>query len=168
MNTPENEPRPRRSPRWAVIIGIIVLMALLVGGSIAVFHGSGRVSSAISTPTATPPLDPTSASWSPPGMTCNEAVQKIAQNQFTYILIYREKQGGPAIPANAIMGIMLLPRGVPYQGDPAQTAINSLLQVFGTFPDHDCYPQILTAVKQVNKHLSKSEQVKVGWYYDLG
>ncbi len=167
MSDLQHEPPPRRSPRRGVITGIIILIALIVVGSIAVFHGIGGGSSAISTPTVQPAAAATSASWTLPGMSCSDAVQKIEQHQISYVLIYRNKDGGPAVAANAITGIEVLPQGIPYQGDPAQTVENSFTNIDISYPDSYCYPQVLAAVKQVNQHLSKSEQVKVGWHYDL-
>jgi len=98
---------------------------------------------------------------------CDDAIQKIEHNQIAYVLIYRQKDGGPAIPANAVISIEVLPRGIPYQGDPAQSVQSDLLNIYTTYPDHVCYPQMLATVKQVNEHLPKNERVKVGWYYGL-
>ncbi len=164
MSDLQHEPPPRRLPQWGAIAGIIVLIALIVVGSIAVIHGINNSSTVISTPTAPPAAIATS--WEEPTIPCDQAVQKIEQHQIVYILIYRNKDGGPAIPANAVTGIEVLPQGIPYQGDPAQSVQNSLLGIDVTYPDSYCYPQILAAVKQVNQHLPQSEQVKVGWHYN--
>lgn len=93
-------------------------------------------------------------------------MQKIEQNQFAYLIVYREKDGGPAIPKNAVIGIEVLPRGISYQGDPAQS--NSLLNIYTTYPDHICLPQMLAAAKQTNKSLSKNEQIKIENTYPYG
>lgn len=167
MSERQHESPPRRFPLWGVITGIIILIALIVVGSIAVFHDIGSGSSTIATPTPPPAAAATSVSWTTSGMSCDEAVQKIEQHQISYVLIYRNKDGGPAITANAVIGIEVLPQGIPYQGDPAISVENSFLNIDISYPDSYCYPQILAAVKQVNKHLTQSEQVKVAWHYNL-
>lgn len=159
-------PPPHRSPRWWMIIGILVLIALIVLGSTAAIRAITKVS-VVPAPKAVDYGPPAPTPWAAPGLYCDQAVQKIEENQIAYILIYREKDGGPAIPKNAIISIEVLPRGIPYQGDPAQSVQTSLLQIYGNYPFNTCYSPVLKAVKQVNKHLAKNEQVKVGWYYDL-
>lgn len=166
MENRQHNPPPRHFPRWGVITGIIVLIALIVVGSITVFHGISSGSSVISTPTAPPAAVATPTLWAEPTIPCDEAVQRIEQHKIAYVLIYRNKPGDPVDPANAVTGIEVLPQGIPYQGDPAQSVQNFLIGIDVTYPDSYCYPQVLAAVKQVNQHLSKSEQVKVGWHYD--
>jgi len=159
-------PPPHRSRRWRVIIGALVFIALIAIGSTVALHALTKAS-VVPIPTTVNYGPPVPTPWVMPGLYCDQAVQKIEQNQIAYILIYREKDGGPAIPKNAVMGIEILPRGIPYQGDPAQSVQNSLLQIYGNYPFNTCYSPVLAAVKQANKHLSGKEQVKVGWYYDL-
>lgn len=175
MHNPQNElpeddedwlPAPYRSRHWGVIIGVLVLIALAAIGGTVAFHAltQARIAPA---PTAVNygPSIPTP--WVEPSIMCNDAIQKIEHDQIAYVLIYRQKDGGPAIPANAIISLEVLPRGIPYQGDPAQSVQSDLLNIYTTYPDHVCYPQMLVAVKQVNKHLPNNKQVKVGWYYGL-
>lgn len=175
MNDPEHElpedddewlPPPRRSPRWGMIIGALVLIALIALGSTAAIHALTKAS-IVPTPTAINYGPPVPTPWVESSIMCDDAIQKIEHHQITYVLIYRQKDGGPAIPANAVISIEVLPRGIPYQGDPAQNVQSELLNIYTTYPDHICYPQMLAAVKQVNKHLSKREQVKIGWYYGM-
>jgi len=155
MNTPENEqleddeewlPPPRRSRRWAVIIGVVVLIALIAVGSTVALHAitQARI---VPTPTAVNYGPSVPTPWAPPGLYCDQAVQQIEQNQIAYILIYRQKDGGPAIPANAVISIEVLPRGIPYKGEPAQSVQSEFLDIYTTYPDHVCYPQVLATVK---------------------
>lgn len=172
MGDLQNEPRPHRSLRWQVVVGFVVFIVLIAVGSLAFVHGMGATSRVAPTPTT--PLvfiaTPIGPSWAEPTLSCDEAIQKIEQHQIAFVAIHRNKVGNPAVRANAVTGIEVLPRGIPYQGDPEQSDLgfNSFLAISGRFPDTSCYPQVLATVQQVNKHLPKGEQVKVGWYYDVG
>ncbi len=172
MDDPQNEPLeddeeelppPHQSHKWLIMIGAIVLITLIAIGSTAAIHALTKAT-VVPTPTAIDYGPPVPTPWVEPGMFCNQAVQKIAQNQIALILVYRENQGGPAIPQNAITGIEVLPRGIPYHGDPAQSVQTSLLAILETYPDQTCWPQMLAAVQHINKTLPKSEQVKVKYY----
>lgn len=161
-------PPPRGCrPQRAVFIGVVALIVLSVLLGFAAIHGYKESVPTFVFPTLQPNIYATSTpnvAGMLPQIYCNEAVQKIERNQIAYVLIYRQKDGGTAIPANAVINIKVLPRGISYQGDPAQSVQFNLLAIDTPYPDQTCYLQTLTAVQQVNKHLSKREQVKVGWY----
>jgi hypothetical protein len=174
MDDPENTsleddeeelPPPHQSHKKVIVLGAVVLILLIALGSFAALRTITKASIA-PTPTAVnygPPVPPP---WVEPSYVCDQAVQKIEQNQIAYLIVYREKDGGPAIPKNAVTGIEVLPRGVSYQGDPAQS--DSLISIYTTYPDHACLPQMLAAVKQTNKTLPKSQQIKIEYTYPYG
>jgi len=174
MNDKEDEPLeddeewlppPRHSPRWGMLIIGFVLLIALAAGSFVVIH---RVVSNLTAPTSTPRayVYPVSTPWLAPNITCDDAINKVEHNQIAYVIIYREKVGGPAIPANAVLLIEVLPRGIPYQGDPVQSVQLQLLAIDTLYPDHICWSPLLAAVKHINKTLPKSEQVKIGWHWE--
>jgi hypothetical protein len=97
---------------------------------------------------------------------CSDAVQEIEQNQIAYVLLYKERNTGPGIPVNSIVSIFVIPRSASSVPANPQASPNQI-GVDARFPDKVCYPQLLAAVKQENKHLSKSEQIEVDWYYTV-
>ena len=157
-------PPPRRSRRWGMmILGLVLLLGVTVGGFVV--HGAvSRLTAPTPTPTAY--AYPVSTPWLAPSIACDDAIHKIEQNQIAYVIIYREKDGGPAIPAKAVLLIEVLPRGIPYQGDPTQSVQTQLLAIDTPYPDHICLSPMLVVVKHINKTLPQSEQVKVGWHWE--
>ena len=102
-----------------------------------------------------------------PTVTCDEAVQRILHNDIGLVQIYRQKEPIHGVP-NSVVSISIYPRSAhtnnpaePY--DPWQQVSVYPLD----YPDHDCYPRLVTAVKQVNKHLSKDQQVELQWPYTV-
>ena len=99
-----------------------------------------------------------------PSATCREAVQQIQQNKIGGIELYRQKENTHMVPANSVTNILMYPRSALL----ADGTYNPFLEIgidLSTYPDHDCNPQILKAVKQVNAHLPKDQQVKISWLY---
>ncbi len=162
----EFPPPPHRFSRPLVIICVVLLIIFIGLGSLMAVHVFER-SNVSPTPTPFPQINSSSnGSWMQSGMICNDAVQRIMQNQIAFVLIYRQKDAGPANPpVNSVIDIEVLPRGIPFQGDPSQSAQLSLLSIYTFYPDSTCYPRLLAEVKKINKTLPKSNQVQVGWDY---
>jgi hypothetical protein len=95
-------------------------------------------------------------------------VQQILQNQYGFVQIIRLKHEEKYTingTKGAIIDIGLYPRSArtndptqPY--DPWQE-----ISVATVYPDLNCYPRVVEAVKQVNKRLPKDQQIKLDWAY---
>ncbi|HLG65314.1 MAG TPA: hypothetical protein VKY19_25505 [Ktedonosporobacter sp.] len=128
--------------------------------------------------TPTPPPMPDTVVSTPaplqgalPTATCDEAVQRILHNEIGLVEIYQTKmtpQYVPNGPSSVVSDIFIYPRSSrtndpaePY--NPFQTVSISPLK----FADQVCYPRVVDAVKQVNTHLAKDQQVQLHWKFTV-
>ena len=154
------------------------LYPVLLTGALALLCLSACSSSpsvsAIPTPTPTLAIDlstPSTLYNQPvPSVTCDQAVQQIEQNQYGLVQISRPKHPEKHMlyGGKGISGILLFPRSAR-TNDPSQPYDPwQAIDVATFYPDIDCYPRVVEAVKQVNQHLPKDQHVELQWQYDYG
>ncbi|HEU5230430.1 MAG TPA: hypothetical protein VFU49_21600 [Ktedonobacteraceae bacterium] len=133
------------------------------------------ISSAPPTPTPTPTPDIAASTSSPlqdaaATATCDEAVQRIQRNEIGLVQIYRHKAPIYHVPnsANSVVDIIIYPRSAR-TNNPTEP-YDPFLQVNVypiDYPDLICYPRLVDAVKQINAHLSKDQQVQLDWLFTV-
>ncbi|HLG65313.1 MAG TPA: hypothetical protein VKY19_25500 [Ktedonosporobacter sp.] len=134
--------------------------------------------SGVSSATPTPTLTPDTATSTPAPLqgaaataTCDEAVQRIQHNEIGLVQIYRQKTPIAYVPnsANSVVDIIIYPRSA-HTDNPAEP-YNPFLQVNVypiDYPDKVCYPRLIDAVKQINAHLAKDQQVQLDMLFTVG